>query len=191
MRGATAPVGRVRALALASVLLGALGVTAVVGLVAGLVALALARRRDVPEPTRTVAIVGVALSGVACLLGLLLLGPVRYVKAEHQRRTALALKLRLMRTAIADFKTDTGVYPVRLTDITAEGEWELATVVPPGTFRGPYFPPKSRIRDLQADDPQHPQQLPRNPYADPNTPPEAQWTYDATRGEVRSAVVER
>jgi type II secretion system protein G len=105
--------------------------------------------------------------------------------ARQAKESTLMANLQRIRSAVAAFQADTGVYPTALADIVAttaptEGVTEAGATatIPDGSYKGPYLTVKGGIGGGG---------LPMNPFiAATETDATAHWTY--LNGNVTSAV---
>jgi hypothetical protein len=102
--------------------------------------------------------------------------------------------LELLRSAIAQFHTDTGVYPARLEDLVATESPKTGAsdaVIPKGSYKGPYLNVRDSYHgsDVDINDIIGNSKLPRNWCAAKGDPDVSHhWTYTPATGTVKSAV---
>jgi hypothetical protein len=102
---------------------------------------------------------------------------------RQAKESTLMANLQRIRSAIAAFQADTGVYPARLQDLvatTAPREGGGGATIPTGSYKGPYLTTVGGINNTG---------LPANPF---NKADDADithhWRYDPREGSVISAI---
>ncbi|MHB9106616.1 MAG: hypothetical protein ACYDCO_06130 [Armatimonadota bacterium] len=122
---------------------------------------------------------------ILALLLLLLLSITHNHHPSHRKAREYTLRANLhqIRNAIDAFKTDTGVYPAELTDLSADDGHQVKAKIKPGSYKGPYLCVSGGIADSG---------LPVNPLKYPSDPDyqnlTAHWRYDANTGKVHSNI---
>jgi hypothetical protein len=97
---------------------------------------------------------------------------------SHGPDSHLSMHLQRLRSAIAQFQADTGVWPAQLTDIVAPaGSTPLGTKTK--KYQGPYLTPNGGLENTG---------IPANPFVDQTRPIAAHWRYDSKTGVIHSAV---
>ncbi len=129
-------------------------------------------------------LVAVVISLVAFVLFFVLLFP--YHPMRKAEEATLRGNLHEIRNAIVQFHTDTGHYPLVLTDVVAPNAQHLRTQVKKGSYQGPYLCTQGGVNNSG---------VPENPLLHDwreGQPTEVLinkcWRYDAKTGEVHSAV---
>jgi len=150
-----------------------------------------APRRFLPSDTYG-RIAAILLGGVALVLILIIAGALRNMYRPYRypriHESGLRAGLHQIRNAIEAFKTDTGVYPAALTDLSAADAGGVKAKIKPGSYKGPYLSIPGGIGKTG---------IPRNPFLSPRVPLdqsgidemqiESHWTYDAREGVVHPA----
>ena len=100
------------------------------------------------------------------------------------REATFRANLQQLRTALATFETDTGLYPVGLRDLVAPpttGTDAGDTVVLPGTYKGPYLTQNGGVEGIG---------IPVNPFgpSGASATVETHWGYTSATGQVYSGV---
>jgi hypothetical protein len=186
-----APEAPTPGLAVASLILGILGcfgITAIIGLILGVVALNQINRSRGRLGGQGMAVAGIVVSSVLlvfCLFYGGLLIPRLMGAARQAKESTLRANLLRLRSAVAAFQADTGVYPARLEDVVATTApatgitgTGIAAPIPGGSYKGPYLTVIGGIAGKG---------LPKNPFvADADTTVSHHWTYAS--GNVTSAI---
>lgn len=120
---------------------------------------------------------------VLLLFVLLVVVPQPHGSHRKARESALKANLHQIRNAIDAFKTDTGVYPANLTDLTAADGSKVKAKIDPSKYKGPYLSVTGGIGTTG---------IPWNPFKHPSDADSsdmaAHWTYDAKEGIVSPSV---
>jgi type II secretion system protein G len=100
-----------------------------------------------------------------------LMGAVR-----KSRESTLKGNLHQLRQAVAQFESDTGVFPATLDDVIQPDAATVTATIPPDSYKGPYL---RRDGGIAGDG------IPKNPFADQQSAVLADhWAYDDTDGTV-------
>jgi type II secretion system protein G len=103
--------------------------------------------------------------------------------SRQAREAVMKANLQRLRSAIAQFQADAGVYPASLDDLVATTPPTTGAggaTIPPGSYKGPYLNTRSGISGHG---------LPQNPFIEPtDTNVSDHWTYETADGTVISAV---
>ncbi|MHB9022617.1 MAG: type II secretion system protein [Armatimonadota bacterium] len=106
--------------------------------------------------------------------------------ARRAREATLRANLQMLRTAIAQFESDTGTFPADLADLLIEKNSAAAPTtgaggepIPGGCFQGPYLTTSGGL---------HGTGMPQNPFAGASSAVSENWSYTPVGGRVLSAV---
>jgi general secretion pathway protein G len=94
------------------------------------------------------------------------------------KEATLRSNVQRLRSALAQFQADTGVWPNALGDVVA-ATGTNPTGTPSGTYKGPYLTPNGGVANTG---------IPANPFADAAGALATHWTYTNSDGSVVSAV---
>lgn len=168
-------------------LLGCCGITALAGLVLGIISLVQIANERARLKGSAFAIAGISLS-ILSLLCLVFFG-IKAVKVMHTPQGKKSMQVAVtqrIQLGVDRFHHDTGVYPITLVDLTAHNEAPLATTIKRGTYHGPYVLPDYFFGNIGDTD------LPANPLAKENDPiVEHHWSYNIKTGHVTPAVQQK
>jgi type II secretion system protein G len=98
--------------------------------------------------------------------------------SRKAKEATLRSNVQRLRSAIAQFQGDTGVWPNALTDVVAAAD-STPTGTPTSTYKGPYLTPNGGAANSG---------IPANPFADLTAALSTHRTYTNTDGSVVSAV---
>jgi len=182
---------RTSGLAIASLVLGIaglcmFGVPSLIGLILGIVAMVQINNDRQRLQGSGLAIGGIIASAVAIgLWGMIGYGTykgVNFVMKSPEGKAGMAISIeQQINEGLLKFRTDTGVYPDTLEDLTVSPGAATQTKIPAGSNKGPYTVPI-----FGAIPGTH---IPANPLADKNDANVAHhWVYDKTKGVVRSTI---
>ncbi len=183
---------RANGLAIASLVLGIVSfviclpgvLTAIIGLVLGILALTRIANNPQGQGGKGAAIAGVILSPLALVLWLVA-GMVMLAVYPRAQMSAYQTNQFLISHAVTKFTNDTGVAPRQLDDLNAPSGETLTYLPDTTTYHGPYLPDNAKLGSTRNGVGEN--DLPRNPFANGNLV-EQHWKYDPETGEVSSAV---
>lgn len=165
------------------------GLSALVGILLGIIATVQIREKPQELKGRGLAISSIIVSAVI-LVGVVSLGmksfdAIRKSLSTREGKAVITVALQTkINQALIRFQVHTGVYPDTLTDLAAGSESQLKTKVPPHSYTGPYITAVPGFAKPLGDT-----DFPANPLVDQHdTVIEHHWIYDKTSGAVHSAV---
>ncbi len=167
------------------------GVSALVGLVLGIIALVQINHNPRQLKGRGLAISGIVVSLLmvagAIALSIFIQKAMHTMMSSHDGKVGMTAAMQQQITqGILRFHTDTGVYPDTLTELGVASESQLTTKVPPHTYHGPYV---HAVGAFGIADPIDGTNIPANPLVDKHDTVIAHhWVYDKKTGTVHSPV---